>query len=53
MKKLEGICGALCTPFDASGERVDETTLRNHIDSMPEAGVHIILTIEPPDLRNR
>ncbi|MCH9013836.1 MAG: dihydrodipicolinate synthase family protein [Proteobacteria bacterium] len=43
IKKLEGICAALCTPFDASGERVDESALRNHIDSMLEAGVHIIL----------
>ena len=43
VKKLEGICAALCTPFDASGERVDESALRTHIDSMLEAGVHIIL----------
>ena len=43
MKELKGICSALCTPFTEDGEKVDETGLRNHIDSMIEAGVHIIL----------
>ena len=43
MKELKGICVALCTPFTEDGEKVDETALRNHIDSMLEAGVHIIL----------
>jgi 4-hydroxy-tetrahydrodipicolinate synthase len=43
MKKLRGICAALCTPFTEEGEKVDERALRNHIDSMLEAGVHIIL----------
>ena len=43
MKQLKGICAALCTPFTDDGERIDETALRNHIDSMLEAGVHSIL----------
>lgn len=42
-KELIGVCVPVCTPFDDSGEKVDETKLRNHIDSMLEAGVHIIL----------
>jgi 4-hydroxy-tetrahydrodipicolinate synthase len=43
LNKLKGICCALCTPFTEDGEKVDETALKDHIDSMLEAGVHIIL----------
>jgi 4-hydroxy-tetrahydrodipicolinate synthase len=43
MKNLKGICVALSTPFTEDGEKVDEKALKNHIDSMLEAGVHIIL----------
>jgi 4-hydroxy-tetrahydrodipicolinate synthase len=43
MKALKGICVASCTPFKEDGEELDEAALRNHIDSMLEAGVHIIL----------
>ena len=43
MKDLKGICAALCTPFTGDGEKVDEALLKNHLDSMLEAGVHIIL----------
>lgn len=43
MKDLKGICCALCTPFTEDGESIDETAFRNHIDSMIEAGIHIIL----------
>jgi 4-hydroxy-tetrahydrodipicolinate synthase len=43
MKDLKGICVALTTPFTADGEKVDEKALKNHIDSMLEAGVHMIL----------
>jgi 4-hydroxy-tetrahydrodipicolinate synthase len=42
-QKLEGICVALCTPFTEDGEKLDETGLKKHIDSMLEAKVHIIL----------
>ena len=43
MKELKGMCSALCTPFTDDGEQVDETALRNHLDAMIEAGIHIIL----------
>ena len=43
MKELKGMCVALCTPFKENGEELDETALRTHINSMLEAGVHIIL----------
>jgi len=43
MNDLKGICAALCTPFTEDGENVDETALKTHIDSMLEAGIHIIL----------
>lgn len=43
MKHLKGICCALCTPFTENGERVDETGLKKHVDSMLEAGMHILL----------
>ncbi len=43
MTELKGMCSALCTPFTENGESLDETALRNHIDSMIEAGIHIIL----------
>jgi len=56
MRDLTGICVPICTPFDKTGERLDEAALRNHIDSMLEAGVHIILacggTGEFPYLRH-
>jgi 4-hydroxy-tetrahydrodipicolinate synthase len=56
MRDLTGICVPICTPFDETGERLDETALRTHIDSMLEAGVHIILvcggTGEFPYLRH-
>ena len=43
MQELKGICTAICTPFTEDGENVDETALKNHIDSLLEAGMHIIL----------
>jgi len=43
LKALKGICAAVCTPFTEDGEKVDETALKKHIDSMLEAGIHIIL----------
>lgn len=43
MEELKGMCVALATPFSEDGERVDEKNLKIHIDSMLEAGVHIIL----------
>ena len=43
MKELKGICAASCTPFDQSGEKIDETALKNHLDYLIEAGTNIIL----------
>lgn len=43
MKQLKGVCVPVCTPFDPTGENLDEAALRVHIDSMIDAGVHIIL----------
>jgi len=42
-KQLTGVLAALCTPFDKSGENVDQATMLNHIDTMIEAGVHGIV----------
>jgi 4-hydroxy-tetrahydrodipicolinate synthase len=42
MEPLKGICVPICTPFTAGGGSVDERALRNHLDSMLEARVHII-----------
>jgi 4-hydroxy-tetrahydrodipicolinate synthase len=57
MDDLSGICVPICTPFDETGEALDETALRKHLDSMLEAGVHIILacggTGEFPYLRQQ
>ncbi len=43
MTELHGVIAALCTPFDDSGEQLDEAALRNHLDAMLEAGVHGIV----------
>jgi len=43
MTELHGVIAALCTPFDESGEQLDEAALRNHLDAMLEAGVHGIV----------
>lgn len=43
MKEIKGICAASCTPFDEYGEKLDENALKEHIDYLVDAGVHIIL----------
>ncbi|NQV44912.1 MAG: dihydrodipicolinate synthase family protein [Rhodospirillales bacterium] len=42
-KELSGVLAALCTPFDGSGENVDEPTMFAHIDTMIDAGIHGIV----------
>ncbi|HAQ22083.1 MAG TPA: dihydrodipicolinate synthase family protein [Acidimicrobiaceae bacterium] len=37
---IHGVCAAMSTPFDDSGEVLDEGRLRNHIESLVDAGVH-------------
>lgn len=43
MTELHGVIVALCTPFDETGERLDEAGLLAHLDAMLEAGVHGIV----------
>jgi len=43
MTDLHGVIAALSTPFDETGETLDETGLRRHLDAMLEAGVHGIV----------
>ncbi|MEM7208374.1 MAG: dihydrodipicolinate synthase family protein [Pseudomonadota bacterium] len=40
MSELKGIFAAMCTPFDESGEHIDEGRYTQHIDEMIEAGLH-------------
>lgn len=40
MSDLHGVCVAMCTPFDDSGERIDEGRYKAHIDDLIDAGVH-------------
>lgn len=42
MSELKGVCVPICTPFTDGGATVDETALRDHIDSMIEENVHVI-----------
>ncbi len=44
MPDLRGICVPICTPFDRSGNKVDEGALAAHVDNLLEAGVHVILS---------
>lgn len=44
MPDLKGICVPICTPFDKSGDRVDEGALSAHIDRLLDAGVRSILS---------
>ena len=37
---LHGVCAAMSSPFDDTGESVDEGRLRDHVESLVEAGVH-------------
>lgn len=40
MSKLKGIFAAMCTPFDSTGEHIDEGRYTEHIDELIEAGLH-------------
>ncbi|MGZ0219106.1 MAG: dihydrodipicolinate synthase family protein, partial [Acidimicrobiales bacterium] len=37
---LHGVCAAMGSPFDDTGELLDEGRLRDHIESLIDAGVH-------------
>lgn len=40
MPEIRGICAALCSPFDDSGERLDEGRFTSLIDELLAAGMH-------------
>lgn len=40
MSELRGVFAALCTPFDESGEHLDEGRYEAHIDEMIDSGLH-------------
>ncbi len=40
--KLKGICAAACTPMNSDGSAVDYDALCAHLDTLIDAGVHII-----------
>lgn len=40
--ELKGICAAACTPMSDDGSKVDYDRLRTHLDTLIDAGVHII-----------
>ncbi|NKB60937.1 MAG: hypothetical protein GKR95_01930 [Gammaproteobacteria bacterium] len=42
MIKLSGICTPICTVFSEDGSRVDESAQAAHVDTLIEAGIHII-----------
>jgi 4-hydroxy-tetrahydrodipicolinate synthase len=44
MTKLQGICTPICSIFSEDGDRIDEIAQRKHVDTLLEAGVHIIAT---------
>jgi 4-hydroxy-tetrahydrodipicolinate synthase len=44
MSELKGICVPACTPFDKSGDNVDEKALSAHIERLLEAGVHAVVS---------
>ena len=42
MNELKGICTPICTTFNQSTQAFDETAFLTHMDTLLEAGVHII-----------
>ena len=44
MSELKGICVPACTPFDKSGDAVNEKALSAHLDRLLEAGVHGVVS---------
>ena len=43
MADIEGVCIAMCTPLDSTGEVIDESRLRDYIDEIIDTGMHSIL----------
>jgi 4-hydroxy-tetrahydrodipicolinate synthase len=44
MSELKGVCVPACTPFDKSGDNVDEKALSAHLERLLEAGVHAVVS---------
>jgi 4-hydroxy-tetrahydrodipicolinate synthase len=44
MSELKGICVPACTPFDKSGDNVDDKALSAHLERLLEAGVHAVVS---------
>lgn len=42
MSDLAGICTPVCTVFDEGGGKIDDTAFKRHLDTLIEAGVHIV-----------
>ncbi len=42
---IKGVCVAMCSPFDSTGEQLDEGRLGDYIDELIDAGVHSILVL--------
>ncbi|MGI9318510.1 MAG: dihydrodipicolinate synthase family protein [bacterium] len=42
MSKLDGVCTPICSIFNEDGSQIDESAQCRHIDTLIEAGVHII-----------
>ncbi len=42
-RDIEGVCIAMCTPLDSTGEKVDDGRLRDYIDEILDTGMHSIL----------
>lgn len=43
MADITGVCIAMCTPFDSTGEVIDDGRLRDYIDEILDTGMHSIL----------
>jgi 4-hydroxy-tetrahydrodipicolinate synthase len=44
MSELKGVCVPTCTPFDKSGDSVDEKAVSAHLERLLEAGVHAVVS---------
>lgn len=43
MADITGVCIAMCTPLDETGETIDDGRLRDYIDEIIDTGMHSIL----------
>ncbi|WP_119302009.1 dihydrodipicolinate synthase family protein [Dongia deserti] len=44
MAEIKGICVPTCTPFDSTGDNLNEKALSSHIERLLEAGVHAVVS---------